>query len=327
MIFLSLRSIVVALLCCTLPEELAALNNDDLCAILLEHTPEGTEGCLANIAPEPSDGSFVFLTRNGSDIRALLLRADLGPGGDCRPSSGLFAGNLCVTFDYETSLDFAGICTDIPVETECERSTRSSRYADGNAVSATAVGGKNPAPSEPFFEAARGLEVGDVALQEVAGTLIYKGSSSADGRTLRLLRAGDQSPPIRVRPLVDDRAVLEQAVSAIDAKGYAFADIVAIGTEGRFVSRVAGTLIFHGTPDDCGGGGACAEREVLDDTAFDARLAAWSAAVAIETPSSDLSDLLIDRLLLGTAPYAPVDKALDTARVRQSPALLLLKWD
>jgi len=323
----SLGLALVALLCGTLPGALAALSTEDLCEILLEHTPEGTEGCLANFAPEPSDGSFVLLTTNGSDIRALLLRSDLGPGGDCRPSNGLFASSLCVTFEYESPPDVAAICTYRPVKSLCLDSNSSSQYAVSNASSATAVGGINPTPSESFFEAARGFEHGDVALQEVGGILVYKGETSIDGRTLRLSRSGDQSPSLRVRSLVDDRPVIGQAIAAIDAKGYAFADIVAIGTEGRFISRTAGTLIFHGTPDDCGGSDACSERELLDEMTFDARLAHWSEAVAIESPSSDLRTLLVDRLLLGTAPYVPVDEALDSARVRQPPALLLLNWD
>lgn len=324
---LFIRSTVAVVVCCISPGSLAALSNDDLCAILTEHTPDGTEGCLANIAPEPSDNSFIFLTRNGSDVRALLLRSDLNSGGDCRPSKGKFAGSLCVTFDYESPPDFDAICPNSATKIECRPSTSTSKFAIISAGSTTAVGGVNPAPSEPYFIAARGLEAGDVSLQQVGDTLIYKGSASADGRTLRLSRADDRSPSMWVRPLVDVKDVLAQAITAINAKGIAFANVVAIGTEGRFISIDADKLVFHGTPDDCGGGSVCREREILDEGAFDARLAAWTEAVPIESISGELRQLLMEKLLLGVEPYEPLDKALDAARVRQPPALLLLKWD
>lgn len=303
-----------------------ALGNDDFCAILERYTPPNTEGCLANAAPDPGDGSFVYLTRNGSDIRALLLRDDLGAGGDCRPTSdSIFTGSLCITFDYEVAPDYGSICDYPRVQIECSDVVYRSQVVNGALLTSSRVGGFNEAPSERFFEAARGLQSGDVAAQEIGETVVYKGPADATGRYLRLSRGADVSPSMRVRPLVDDRVEIAEALNAIDAAGVSLANVVAIGLEGRFIARVGGTLTFHGTNTDCEG--ECSARELLDDAAFASRLSDWSTQVQIETPTGDLRDLLIDRLLLGTLAHSAVDVPLEAARVRQPPALLLLKWD
>lgn len=305
-----------------------ALSNDDFCPILWSYTPPNTEGCLANAAPDPSDGSFVYLTRNGSDIRALLLRDDLGAGGDCRPTSdSIFTGSLCITFDYEVAPDYDAICTYPSVPTACSNTAYESIRVDGTnlTISESQVGGFNEAPSERFFEAARGLQFGDVAAQKIGTVVVYKGPADATGRYLRLSRGADASPSIRVRILVDDRGELAAALDEIDAAGVPLANVVAIGLEGRFIAHVGGTITFYGTDADCGG--ECTAREMLDDAAFASRLSEWSTQVQIETPTANLRDLLIDRLLLGRLTHPPVDDPLEAARVRQPPALLLLKWD
>lgn len=304
------------------------LENEDFCAIMEAHMEAGTLGCLANAAPTPADGSYVYLTQKGADLRVLLLRADLGAGGDCRPSvDSFFHDNLCITLDYETPPDYAAICTFVQKsETVCLPSPSTSKYATAKpGITPTTVGGHHPAPSERFFAAARGIETGDVAVQEIGRAIAYKAAVGANGRSLRLHRDGDVTPVLRLRSPVDNRATLSAGMTAIDAAGVALSDVVAIGLAGRFVVRDGGSLIFHGTSTDCGG--KCSARELLDAAAFDARIADWSAEVAIETPSADLRDLLLARLLLGTQPYSPVDDALDAARVRQAPALLLLNWD
>ncbi len=303
-----------------------ALGNDDFCAILQTYTPENTEGCLANAAPDPSDGSFVYLTRNGSDVRALLLREDLGAGGDCRPTEkSIFTGSLCITFDHDVAPDYDSICAYPRVRIACNNVAYRSQIVNGANLTTSRVGGYNEAPSHRFFEAARGLKSGDVAAQEIGTTVVYKGPADATGRNLRLSRGMDASTAMPSRPPVDDRAQITAALDAIDAAGVALADVVAIGLEGRFVARVGGALTFYGTDADCGG--ECSARVMLDDAAFAARLSDWSTQVQIETPTADLRALLIDRLHLGTLAHAPVDEGLEAARVRQPPALLLLKWD
>lgn len=303
------------------------LENDDFCAILQAHMEAGTQGCLANAAPYPADGSYVYLTQKGADLRVLLLRADLGAGGDCRPSKdSFFRDNLCITLDYETAPNHAEICTFAGHPSDCSDGLRRSKYAQAKpGVTPTTVGGHHPAPSERFFVAARGLKAGDVAVQEIGGAIAYKAAIGANGRPVRLFRDGDVTPALRLRAPADNRAALYAALTAIEAAGVTLSDVVAVGLAGRFIARDGGSLIFHGISTDCGG--ACSAREVLDAAAFDARIADWSAEVAIETPSADLRDLLMDRLLLGPQPHAPVDDALDAARVRQAPALLLLNWD
>lgn len=304
------------------------IDGDGLCEIIKAHTPDGTEACLANRSEDPSDKSFVLITRNSTDLRAFLLRSDLPGGGDCRAPSGGLSSFRCIPLRFETPPDYDTICNfrSQPVSKQCFGSARKVSYYNVSAnVVPPGTGGVNGVASERFFAAARGLRASDVSVTEMNDALVYRGAATSESVPIRFSRENETSPTLSVRPPAGTSESLREVLESVDALDVPLSNLVALGVGGRFVAKGSATLTYFGTTDDCNG--ACERRELLSEDAFNAKLADFASRVPIEASMPELRTILIDRLLLGPKPYAPIDMVLDEARVRQPAAFLILKWD
>lgn len=305
------------------------LEKEQICPAVEAVAPSDAEFCIANRSPNPTDGSVVIVSRSSAEQNVLLIRLDQPRGGNCAPTFGISRAYQCVTLTFETPPDYDAICNfRSPYFWRCDGGPLGKYYNVASNMVPPGPGGVHPVSTERFYAAARGLKTDDHSVEELRGALVYRHRPDPSHVSLRVVRGADLTPSLIVRTEAAERTSLGPTLDRILSAGVALADVRGLGMEGRFTSESTGVLHFHGTASDCEG--QCLIRPLLTQTEFENRLSVLNARVVVERLSGadlvKLRQMMTERLLMGEMPLRDVDRVLETARIRQPPAFLVLDW-
>lgn len=305
------------------------LEKGHICPVIEANTPANSEFCIANRSPNPADSSLVIVSRSGTSQQVFLIRLDQPRGGNCAPITSDPRAYLCVKLEYEAPPNYNAICDfQAPYFWSCADGRTGKYYNSASNVVTPGPGGVHPVPTERFYEATRGLEIGDFSVEELGNVLVYRGQLASDGIPLRLRTSTEATPTMKVREPAAQTIALRVALDRATAEGVKLEDLRALGTDGRFIAETAGILRFYGTATDCEG--QCVGRPLLNQTDFESRLAGLGAVVPIERlVGRDLVKVraqLIGRLLLGSIPLPGIDSDIEAMRIVQPVAFLILNW-